>query len=416
MNQNKLQIQLNADKSLVAKESSTQRILELRVQAPEAEREGQRPDINLGLVLDRSGSMQGAKLEYVKQAACHVLDQLQAQDQVALVVYDDTIRVLAHSMKVTNGNRFEMKQLISSIEAGSMTNLRDGWLTGCKEIAASAREGSINRTMLLTDGLANVGETDPEILAQHAFELYKDSISTSTFGVGHGFNEHLLEAMANRGGGNFYYIEKPERIAKIFLKEFEELIGVTVRKVEVKIDLPVGVEWQVLGGWSAETKGGSLHIYVGDMLSGRLQDIYVKLQVPAGAAADELKLTAKVFGQGQPGQVLEDQAEISFRYASGKEVEEGAVSQEVMERFSVVELAEAATEALKLERKGEREAANQMLNYQVNQSRPYVNPQVARNYEDMSGRMKRGMDEVDRKRSQWESYNQKRQKEHTEED
>ncbi|NJD59286.1 MAG: VWA domain-containing protein, partial [Anaerolineae bacterium] len=401
MNQEKLNIQLNSDKSLISKENTTQRILEIRVQAPEASKDDRRPDINLALVLDRSGSMNGAKLEYVKQAACHVLEQLQAQDQVALVVYDDTIQVLAHSMKVTHGNRFEIKQLISSITSGNMTNLRDGWLTGCREIAAAAGEGTINRTMLLTDGLANVGQTDPEILAQHAFELYKDSISTSTFGVGHGFNEHLLEAMANRGGGNFYYIERPERIVKIFLKEFEELIGITVRKVEVKIDLPMSMDWQVLGGWAAEYKDGSLHIYLGDMLSGRLQDLYVKLQVPAGAAADELKLNAKVFSQGQPGQVFEGQAETSFRYASGKEVEEAAVNQEVMQRFSVVELADAATEALKLERRGEREAANQLLTQQINLSRPYVSAQDSSNYEDMSARMKRGMDEADRKHSQW---------------
>jgi Ca-activated chloride channel family protein len=416
MNQSKLNIQLNSDKNLISKEGTTQRIVEIRVQAPEASANEQRPDINLALVLDRSGSMQGEKLEYVKQAARHVLDQLQAQDQVSLVVYDDSVDVLAHSIQVTNGNRFEMKQLISSILSGSMTNLRDGWLTGCKEIAASAREGSINRTMLLTDGLANVGETDPEILAQHAFELNKDSISTSTFGVGHGFNEHLLEAMANKGGGNFYYIEKPARIPAIFLKEFEELIGITVRKVEVRIDFPMSMEWQVLGGWPAEYKDGSLHIYVGDMLSGKLQDIYVKLQVPASKAADSMKLPAKVFGQGQPGAVYEDQADISFQYANAQEVEEAALNREVMERFSVVELADAATEALKLERRGEREEASRMLNQRISQNQPYIHPQVETSYRSMSNRMKRGMDEADRKRSQWESYNAKREKEQTKED
>jgi Ca-activated chloride channel family protein len=133
-----------------------------------------------------------------------------------------------------------------------MTNLRDGWLTGCKEIAATAQDGTINRTMLLTDGLANVGETDLEILAQHAFELYKDAVSTSTFGVGYGFNEQLLEAMANKGGGNYYFIERPDQIAQIFLKEFAELVGITARKVEIKLDLPSSVKWQVLGGRSSE--------------------------------------------------------------------------------------------------------------------------------------------------------------------
>jgi Ca-activated chloride channel homolog len=411
MNNNLFNIQLNSDKNLVSREANTERILEFRVQAPISSKENNRPSLNLALVLDRSGSMSGEKLEYVKQAACHVLDQLKEQDQVALVVYDDGIQVLAHNIKVTNGNRFELKQLISGIKAGNMTNLGGGWLTGCKEIASSAQEGMINRTMLLTDGLANVGETDLEVLAQHAFELYKDSISTSTFGVGEGFNEHLLEAMANRGGGNFYFIPKPDQIPQIFLKEFNDLIGITARKVEIKLDLPDSIEWKVLGGWSTEYKDGRLHIYVGDMLTGKTQDIYVKLQIPAGDKSSELILNAKVFGQGESGKVLEDQAKVTFKYGDQKEVESALLNHEVMERFSLVELADTATEALKLERQGELDKANRILNQNINRSRPYISPQAVVNYQQRSDKMKTGMTEAERKQTHYDVYNIKRQKE-----
>jgi Ca-activated chloride channel homolog len=407
-------IQLNSDKQLISKESTTQRILEIRLHAPESAGENTRPKINLALVLDRSGSMSGAKLEYVKEAARHVLDQLQAQDQVALVVYDHMVQVLSPSITVTNGNRFELKQVISNIESGGSTNLRDGWLTGCKEIAIAAKGDTINRTMLLTDGLANVGETDLEILAQHAFELYKDAISTSTFGVGLGFNEQLLEAMANKGGGNFYFIEHPKHIAEIFLKEFAELVGITARKVEIKIDLPSSVEWQVLGGWSAEYKNGSLHIYVGDMLSGKTQDIYLKLQIPAGVEVADLVITAKAFGQGEPGQVYEDQSKAVFQSADQKDVDAASQDQELMERFSVVELAETASEALKLERIGQREEANRILTQNIIRNRPYISAKDTTTYTDLSERMSLGMTETDRKRSHNENYRAKRNKEQPE--
>ena len=87
--------------------------------------------------------------------------------------------------------------------------------------------------------------------------------------------------MANKGGGNFYFIEQPDQIPQIFLKEFDQLVGIAVRKVEIKLELPASIEWQILGGWSTEYKNGRLHIYVGDMLAGKMQDIYLKLQIPA---------------------------------------------------------------------------------------------------------------------------------------
>jgi Ca-activated chloride channel family protein len=268
--------------------------------------------------------------------------------------------------------------------------------------------------LLLTDVLANVGVTDPEILAQHAFELYKDDVSTSTFGVGYGFNEHLLEAMANKGGGNFYFIERPEAIPKIFLKEFDELVGITARKVEIKLELPPSIEWQVLGGWSTDYKKGSLKIYVGDMLTDKTLDIYLKLQIPASIKSNQLVISAKVLGQGEPGQLYEDQNNVVFQYADQKDVDAIAANKELMERFSVVELAETATEALKLERKGHRDEASRMLNQNITQNLTYISLQAAEDYQGMSTRMKLGMTEADRKRSHAESYRTRRNKEQEE--
>jgi Ca-activated chloride channel family protein len=410
MNPNTIQIQLNADKVLFSNLGSTQRILEIHIQAPSKSTQHQRPSLNLGLVLDRSGSMHGAKLEFVKQAASHVLDQLQEQDQVAVVAYDDQIQVLSHSRAMGHANRFELKRLLASIVSGSSTNLADGWLTGCREVAEAAQDGTINRAMLLTDGLANIGETNPDVLAQHALEIYKDSISTSTFGVGAGFNEHLLEAMANQGGGNFYYISTPDKIPEIFLQEFNELVGISARKVEVSLDLPTSVDWHVHGGWPNEYKNGRLHIFIGDMLDAKTQDIYLDLHIPALEKPDKLALNARILTQGEPGQISEGQAQLTFQPASQKEIDSAPVNQSLMERYGMVELADEAAEALKLERQGQREAANQRLNESINRNRPFVASQVSTRYENLSQRMRTGMDEQDRKQTHFDVYKQKRNK------
>ncbi len=195
------------------------------------------------------------------------------------------------------------------------------------------------------------------------------------------------------------------------MSSLRNLVGITARKVEIKLDLPPSIEWQVLGGWSTEYKNGSLHISVGDMLSGKTQDIYIKLQIPAEVNKGELVMTAKVFSQGEPGQLYGDQTKLVLQYADQTDVEAAHEDKELMERYSVIELAESAAEALKLERKGQRDEANRMLNENINRNRQYLSAKEANNYQGMSNRMKQGMTEADRKRSHDESYRTRRNKE-----
>ncbi len=411
MNANNLKLHLDIDQELIPREVPAQRVLAIRLNAPQSISTASRPALNLALVLDRSGSMDGEKLAYVKQAALHVLDLLQDTDRAALVAYDDEVTLLAHSVPMTRENRAELKHCVQAIQTGGSTNLSGGWLTGCQEAAAAAREGSLNRALLLTDGLANVGIQDPEALAGHARELSIRGVSTSTFGVGRGFNEHLLEGMSNQGGGNFYYIETPSEIPVIFQREFKELAAVTARDVEIVLDLPPQVSIQVLGGWRVEQKDGQMRIFIGSLTSGREQEIYLKLLIPPASGPAELRIQTRVLAKGEGEQVFDQQAEVTFRYAGQAEAEAAPRNRLVLERFARVDLAETANEALKLERRGENQKANQLLRSAVAASAPYAAPSVVKEYEQMSDRMKHGMDEDDRKQSHYHTYAQKRQRE-----
>jgi Ca-activated chloride channel family protein len=411
MNANSLNLHLDIDQVLIPREVPAQRVLEIQLLAPQSSSIISRPALNLALVLDRSGSMDGEKLAFVKQAALHVLDCLRETDRAALVAYDDEVNLLAHSVPMTKENRAELRHCVQAIQTGGSTNLSGGWLTGCQEAAAAARDGSLNRALLLTDGLANVGIQEPEALAGHARELAIRGVSTSTFGVGRGFNEHLLEGMSNQGGGNFYYIETPSEIPAIFQREFKELAAVTARDVEIMLDLPPQVHAQVLGGWRFEQRDGQMRIFLGSLTSGREQEIYLKLLTPPASGAAELRIQARVLAKGEGEQAFEEQAEAAFRYASQAEAEAAPRSRPVLERFAHVDLAETANEALKLERRGENQKADQMLRSAVAAAAPFVAPSVAKEYEQMSERMKQGMDEDDRKQSHFRVYRQKRQRE-----
>ncbi|MBC8163070.1 MAG: VWA domain-containing protein, partial [Roseiflexaceae bacterium] len=108
---------------LVAVEVSSQRTVEWTVSAPDARPQSARAPLNLALVLDRSGSMGGEKLRYVKQAAAHVLDQLDERDRVALVAYDDTVQLLAASAHVTAQARSQLSAAIEGLRPGGSTDL-----------------------------------------------------------------------------------------------------------------------------------------------------------------------------------------------------------------------------------------------------------------------------------------------------
>lgn len=411
MDNKELRFNLNTDQPLIARGVPSQRVLEIALEAPVAAQQNTHPPLNLALVLDRSGSMSGEKLEYVKRAAVHVLDLLQEQDRVALVAYDDEISLLSPSVPVTAENRVELKRQISRLEAGASTNLSGGWLAGCQEIAATAKSDSLNRALLLTDGLANAGITDLEELAQHAKELSRRGVSTSTFGVGEGFNEHLLEAMANQGGGNFYYIASPSAIPELFQREFKELAAVTAREVRINLIIPAHVHAQVLGGWQMEQKEGNLTIFVGSLYAAQHVDIYLKLLMPQSDGLDRLEFHADLTASDENAASIQLHAEIVFEYASLQTAESAPKSMPVLERFAAVDLAETATQALKLERMGKNDRAGQILKQSIAANAPFLPAAQVDLFDDMAERMKRGMAENDRKSSHYAAYNQKRGKE-----
>ena len=118
-----------------------------------------RPPLNLALVIDKSGSMRGRPLHEAKRCADMVVDRLSASDRLAIVAYDNSVEVVLPSAPVEDRSRF--KQAIASIREGGMTNLHGGWHAGATEVARSIRAEGVARVLLLSDGQANEGETDP---------------------------------------------------------------------------------------------------------------------------------------------------------------------------------------------------------------------------------------------------------------
>lgn len=400
----KVTLTADCDRKLVAVEVSSQRIVEWSVEAPHIQRGSDRAALNIALILDRSGSMQREKLQYVKQAASHVLDLLDARDLVALVAYDDQVTLIAHSKPVTEQARAEMKDKINELRPGGWTDLSGGWLEGCRQISANQLGQGVNRALLLTDGLANRGITDIEELTHHARELRRRGVSTSTFGVGLDFNEHLLEPLAEQGGGHFFYIERPEQIPDVFKRELGELLTVVAREAFLSIDVPNGLSVEVLGDLPHERDGKRLRIFLGELCAGERRALYTRALIPPDGPGTTVVLRGELGYANLAAATEVVSAEVAFSYAREAEAILAPVYKELLSRAGEVEMAAATARALKLERAGQFHQAQAIMQQTLAATTSYMPAPAVAAYNSLAGQLAKGLSENARKETHFAAY------------
>lgn len=192
--------------------------------------------LNLCLVLDRSTSMQGIRLQQVKEATRQIIDYLEPEDTLSLVVFSDKAEVLLPGQ--TNVDKALAKSIASTIQPSGGTEMLQGLLTGLQEIQANRTDMSVNHVILLTDG-RTYGD-DEECLKQAEWAGL-NQISLTTMGIGADWNEDLLEKMADVSGGNSTYINTPRRIVESFKATVRELSTIVAREVSLEMNLAENV-------------------------------------------------------------------------------------------------------------------------------------------------------------------------------
>jgi Ca-activated chloride channel family protein len=239
-----------------------------------------RPPVDIAFVIDRSGSMSGGKLELAKAAVNLAVSRLGDDDRMAVVIFDDTIDTILPLMPATRQMQSILTARLENVRPGGSTNLSDGWLTGCQHLATAnppAPVGRMQRTILLTDGQANVGITDAAELAHHASVLRAKGISTTTMGLGHGFDEVLLGGMAEAGGGNFQYISDASQLREFFDREIGGMTTTAALMPRLEIRLPEGVTGELLNQFPSRMVGRQLQIDLRDIASGEVIDLVILL-------------------------------------------------------------------------------------------------------------------------------------------
>jgi Ca-activated chloride channel homolog len=260
----------------------------VRVQAPDAPAElPKRNPLHLALVIDRSGSMSGQPLDEAKRCAEFVLDGLQATDRLSLVVYDNQVQTLVPTM-LLHDKEFA-RRAIRDIDSGGSTDLHGGWFQGAETLAPHTKEDITSRVILLSDGCANHGLLDHDQIHAQCAEFARAGVSTSTYGVGHGFNEELMIGMARHGQGSSYYGQTADDLMDPFREEFELLNALCARRLRLELAPAAGVKAKMLNDYVADGDNAWL---LPNLAFGGEAWAVIRLRVPSPVASGDTEPAA----------------------------------------------------------------------------------------------------------------------------
>jgi hypothetical protein len=302
--------------------------------------------------------MGGAKIRLAKQAAEEAIARLHDDDRFAIVVYDDKIDVVVPGTLATPDARRTALERLREIEARGSTNLGEGWLRGAEQVALALSAEGVNRCLLLTDGLANVGITDRDALARHAGELRARGVSTTTFGVGEDFDEVLLQAMASAGGGHFYFIATPASIRDHITSEVGETLEVAARGVTLEISAAEGVRVESLSPYPVREGRGRTEVVLGEFSSEERVEVVLRLNFPYGEIG---RTTGALFSLTDRDGVMRGEAKLSWAYADNAANDHQERDRVVDRAVARIFAARARQEAVGRNRHGDFDGARHLV-------------------------------------------------------
>lgn len=285
------------DRGLIWTGGQSVRYLVVQVQAPELESApgASRVPLNLALVIDASGSMSGAPLGAAKEAASGVVARLADGDALSLVSFDNNVAVHASGLLLDGEQRTRAAELIAAIEPGGSTNLSGGWLAGAKCVS-DVMNGDArlrNRVVLLSDGKANAGIIQPEILEHHAAQLAARGIFTSTVGIGDNYSPPQLHAIAEHGGGRMHDAEHPHEIVEVVLAELDDMLTTVAEAVTIELALPAGVAVECVSKFPTVLSPGKIESRIGSLIARASRKAVFKLTFPAGSEGVQVSIETR---------------------------------------------------------------------------------------------------------------------------
>jgi len=269
----------------VAAEPSSPAVARLRI-GTVAPPETEKPKVNLALVVDTSGSMEGQPIEDARAASMAMIDALAEGDRLAVVVFHSKAEVLLPSTPVDADNRAEIKAQLKAMKAQGTTDMGSGLQAGLDEVYAHLEPRGINRVVLLGDGVPN----EEGRIRSMASEAGSRGVTITALGLGLDYNESLMGAVAQASGGRFHYIERSEEVASFFKEEVLRLKRVVGRNASLKLSPGPGVVIKGVVGLPTSMSGTDTMVTLGDMSEGDQRDVIVRVAAAGRRAGSVVEL------------------------------------------------------------------------------------------------------------------------------
>jgi Ca-activated chloride channel family protein len=271
-----LSTQLDCD--LVAVETDDELTLLIEINAPTLATVTTRPAATVQIVLDRSGSMQGDRLDGAKIAITRLIDRLDPTDNFGLVTFDDEVQVVVPAGPLTD--KTAAKLAVAHVQSGGMTDLSAGYLRGLQEARRVATPAGAT-VLIISDGHANQGITDPPTLGKVAADASARQVTTSTLGFGLGYDEQLLAAVSTAGNGNELFAEEADTAAALIAGEVEGLLTQVAQACSLRVKLAEAVKGlHLLNDLPCVALDDGVMIELGSFYGGETRRLVMRLAIP----------------------------------------------------------------------------------------------------------------------------------------
>lgn len=337
--------------------------LRLSLKSLAAANSKRRTPVNAAIVIDRSGSMQGDRIAAAKEGAKVALERLSSDDTIAIVAYNHNVDVLSPAAYL-RGSKERLQRAIDQLQADGTTALYDGVKEGGRQVEEFISDNNVNRVVLLSDGLANVGPSSPRELAELGRKLASKGISVSTIGLGLDYNEDLMQRLAAASDGNHVFVERPSDLAKIFDREFGDALSVSARDITIIIECKLGFKPIRILGRDGEIDGDRITLKMNQLQADNERYVVVELKAPEGrgeGSADIAEVRVDYVDLDKDAAPAHAEASAKARFSKNEKDVEDGINKTVMSQVTAQIATENSEKAVTLRDKGDIGGARRLL-------------------------------------------------------